>query len=129
MDRETVDGKIIETPVWENSPNSIIVQPQNGEGLKLEETEIWGWAWGSSSISLVEVSTDGGETWQEAKVEQRENFEWQRFSIKWNPKSVGEYCIMTRAIDSKGDRQPLSLRRNQISRRMIFVENSLEKLY
>lgn len=93
--------------------------------MKLEEFEIWGWAWGESSICSVEVSTDGGETWQEADVEPRKNIEWQRFSLKWSPKSVGEYCVMTRAIDVKGDRQPFTPRRNQVSRTMTFVENSL----
>ncbi|MED4228952.1 hypothetical protein [Neobacillus cucumis] len=73
MDREVVEGQIIETPVWSVSPNSLIVQPQNGQAIKPEETEIWGWAWAQDPIVTVEVSTDGGETWSEAKVESRRN--------------------------------------------------------
>lgn len=126
MDREVVDGQIKETPVWSVSPNSLIVHPQSGQSIKPEETEIFGWAWAQDPILTVEVSTDGGETWQEAIVEPRRNMEWQRFTFSWCPESVGEYCVMTRAIDAKGNSQPLSPRRNQVSRLMLFVEQRSE---
>ena len=126
MDREEVDGQIKETPVWSVSPNSLIVQPQNGQSIKPEETEIWGWAWAQDRILTVEVSTDGGETWQEASVEPRRKMEWQRFTFSWCPKTVGEYCIMTRSIDVKGNSQPLTQRRNQVFRVMLFVEQCSE---
>lgn len=122
MDRELVDGQIQESPVWEVSPNSLIVHPKNGQSIKPEEVEIWGWAWADSPISFVEVSTDGGETWKEASVEPRSNMEWQRFSYRWCPKSVGEYMILARAFDVKGNSQPLQQRRNQVSRVLIFVQ-------
>ncbi|ASJ57484.1 hypothetical protein BP422_09000 [Brevibacillus formosus] len=126
MDRERVDGQIKESPVWDVSPNSLIVHPQNGQSIKPEEIEIWGWAWAESPISLVEVSVDGGETWKEASVEARSNMEWQRFSFRWCPKSVGEYLVMVRAIDVKGNCQPLLQRRNQVSRVLIFVQQRTE---
>lgn len=124
MDRERVNGQNKETPVWAVSPNSLIIHPQNGQSLKPEEVEIWGWAWAEAPITSVEVSTDGGETWQEASVAPRNEMEWQRFSLSWYPKTVGEYCIMVRAADIRGNRQPLTPRRNQVSRVMIFVEQS-----
>ncbi|MGQ3480087.1 molybdopterin-dependent oxidoreductase [Paenibacillus sp. TY11] len=122
MDREMVDGELKESPVWGIHPNSIVVHPQNGQTIKSEECMIWGWAWAEAAVAEVEVSIDGGETWQKANVETRSNMEWQRFNFRWKPKSVGEYCIMTRATDTKGMNQPLTPRRNQVSRVMIFVE-------
>ncbi|MED2941064.1 hypothetical protein P4282_01010 [Bacillus swezeyi] len=95
--------------------------------VKHEELDIFGWAWAENPIVSVEVSTDGGENWKEAKVEGRKNVEWQKFSFRWLPKSVGEYLIIVRAIDSVGDCQPLTSRRNQVSRAMIFVQNSLNE--
>ncbi|MGO4731105.1 molybdopterin-dependent oxidoreductase [Paenibacillus sp. 2KB_22] len=122
MDREMVDGELKETPVWGIQPNSIIVHPQNGQTVKLEEITIWGWAWAESAIDVVEVSVDGGETWQQTNVEPRSNMEWQRFNYTWMPKSVGEYCIMSRAKNIEGFNQPITLKRNQVTRVMIFVE-------
>lgn len=48
-------------------------------------------------------------------------------SFRCHPKSVGEYLIVVRAIDSLGNSQPLTSRRNQVSRAMIFVQNSLNE--
>ncbi|MEQ6075621.1 hypothetical protein [Bacillus subtilis] len=99
--------------------------------VELEEIDIFGWTWAEHPIVTVEVSTDGGESWKEAQVEGRKSVEWQKFSFRWHPKSVGEYLIVVRATDSLGNSQPLTSRRNQVSRAMIFVQNSLneENLY
>ncbi|MEC1007735.1 hypothetical protein [Bacillus subtilis] len=48
-------------------------------------------------------------------------------SSRCHPKSVGEYLIVVRAIDSLGNSQPLTSRRNQVSRAMVFVQNSLNE--
>ncbi|WP_213420156.1 hypothetical protein [Bacillus subtilis] len=48
-------------------------------------------------------------------------------SFRCHPTSVGEYLIVVRAIDSLGNSQPLTSRRNQVSRAMIFVQNSLNE--
>ncbi|WP_318654268.1 hypothetical protein [Bacillus amyloliquefaciens] len=95
--------------------------------MQLEAIDIFGWTWAEHPIVSVEVSTDGGENWKEAKVEGRKSVEWQKFSFRWYPKSVGEYLIFVRAIDSLGNCQPLTSRRNQVSRAMIFVQNSLDE--
>lgn len=127
VDREVVDGQPKESPVWAVSPNSMIVHPQNGQLVKQEVLDIFGWTWAENPIVSVEVSTDGGENWQEAIVEARKNVEWQKFSFRWLPKSAGEYLIIARAFDSLGNCQPLTSRRNQVSRAMIFVQNSLDE--
>ncbi|CAI6291571.1 hypothetical protein RCH34_02370 [Bacillus subtilis] len=123
-------GQLKEPPVWAVSPNSIIVHPQNGQLVELEEIDIFGWTWAEHPIVTVEVSTDGGESWKEAQVEGRKSVEWQKFSFRCHPKSVGEYLLVVRAIDSIGNSQPLTSRRNQVSRAMTFVQNSLnEEIY
>nr|WP_267892357.1 molybdopterin-dependent oxidoreductase [Bacillus sp. SN32] len=127
VNREVVDGQLKESPVWAVSPNSIIVHPPNGQLVELEEIDIFGWTWAEHPIVTVEVSTDGGESWKEAQVEGRKSVEWQKFSFRWHPKSVGEYLIVVRATDSLGNSQPLTSRRNQVSRAMIFVQNSLNE--
>ncbi|MFW8642129.1 hypothetical protein ACOJBO_02010 [Rhizobium beringeri] len=58
-------------------------------------TKIWGWAWGDREISTVEVSVDGGGSWQRATVGPRENRSWQRFELPWSPGS-GQHVLLCR---------------------------------
>ena len=122
MDREVVGGEVHETPVWAVAPNSIIVEPANGQVVANREFEVWGWSWSAFPIVKVEVSTNGGESWETADVQPRSAYEWQRFRFNWRPKSVGEYILVARAADSNGGIQPLTLCRNQVFRAIVFVQ-------
>lgn len=116
------DGTGEATPVWDLAPNSCIVGPVDGDVHPGQGTEVWGWAWaGSEPVSTVEVSTDGGLSWDQAQVRGRQGNEWQHFSYLWDPPSVGEYILASRCSTPSGATQPLTPRRNQIHRRLIFV--------
>jgi len=86
---------------------SLITSP-SGE-MTLQGTglyKITGIAWsGSGSISLVEVSADGGRSWAEALIESEQ---WDksltRFSIPWEWNG-GEAILQSRATDSAGNVQ------------------------
>ena len=64
---------------------------------------------GEGSIDGVEVSTDGGQTWQPAHLH-GENIEmaWARWEVGWNPRP-GRHLLKARATDSKGNTQPDSM--------------------
>jgi hypothetical protein len=76
-----------------------------GPGL----VELEGRAWsGEGEIVAVEVSTDGGRTWQAAEVEAPTlgPWAWQRWRWGWEAEP-GEHVLCCRTADSAGSRQPL----------------------
>lgn len=120
-DVETVNNIETVTPVWALKPNSIIVSPDNASILSKTETIIWGWAWGFYPIERVEVSFNGGLTWEDASVEKRVEKSWQRFEIRWLPCTIGEYHIIVRATDVVGNVQPLLGKRNLSHSSIVLV--------
>lgn len=67
-----------------------------------------GRAWaGRLSVAGVEVSTDGGETWSEARLEEPvSRSAWRGWTYEWKARS-GRYTLCVRARDSEGNAQPL----------------------
>jgi hypothetical protein len=60
---------------------------------------------GKGKIARVEVSLDGGKTWQFARLrEPNFPFAWTRWDIEWNP-TPGEYFLQARATDNLGNTQ------------------------
>ncbi|MCA1614391.1 MAG: molybdopterin-dependent oxidoreductase, partial [Acidobacteria bacterium] len=58
---------------------------------------------GDRGVSRVEVSTDGGRTWREAKVDYaRSPSAWSLWSYDWRPREPGEYKLAVRATDGAG---------------------------
>lgn len=70
--------------------------------------ELRGRAWsGRSPIKRVEVSADGGWSWDEAVVEQQSSpHAWQSWRFDWDASEPGTYELCCRATDATGDRQP-----------------------
>ena len=101
-------------PVWAVMPESALVAPAPNTVLGTQKTVIWGWAWGALPIERVEVSSDGGASWREAKLEPRHQFSWQRFALIWRPQSRGPTTIMARAHDASGAMQPAAAARNAV---------------
>jgi hypothetical protein len=69
-----------------------------------------GRAWsGRAAIALVEVSTDGGETWDDAELEDDNGspWAWRPWRSRWSPPAPGEYTLCCRAGDEAGNVQPL----------------------
>jgi sulfane dehydrogenase subunit SoxC len=69
--------------------------------------EIQGFAWsGNGTIRAVDVTTDGGKTWQEARLEEPVlNKCLTRFRFPWDWKG-SPANIASRAVDSTGYVQP-----------------------
>ena len=88
---------------------SIVTEPSDDTPpLPLGQHLIRGLAWsGGGQITRVEVSVDGGETWQDAHREQpQERWLWVRWSHLWHAEKPGRYAIMARATDETGRVQP-----------------------
>lgn len=110
-------------PVWAIEPESIFVSPPPDAKMRPQASEVWGWAWSSSPIKLVEVSFDGGRTWRDAQIESRQGHSWQKFSTDWSPPEPGEYELRCRATDDGGRIQPVIGARNSIYTVNVVVEH------
>jgi DMSO/TMAO reductase YedYZ molybdopterin-dependent catalytic subunit len=78
--------------------------------VKLKEgtVRLTGAAWGDGTpIKTVEVKIDDGP-WQPAKIDRspRDKYTWRFFSLDWKKPVVGEYKVVSRAIDEEGRIQP-----------------------
>ncbi|AFZ01122.1 sulfite oxidase [Calothrix sp. PCC 6303] len=64
---------------------------------------------GLGNIRRVEVSLNGGNTWQLARMQEPNlPYAWVRWDIDWHP-IPGKYILQARATDSKGNTQPLTV--------------------
>jgi DMSO/TMAO reductase YedYZ molybdopterin-dependent catalytic subunit len=89
---------------------STITAPEDQSKLALgTPATARGFAWaGEQAIERVEVSTDGGSTWQSARLsEPKLRFAWRLWQLEWKPTEPGYYTILSRATDSAGRVQPV----------------------
>jgi DMSO/TMAO reductase YedYZ molybdopterin-dependent catalytic subunit len=73
--------------------------------------EVIGVAWaGDDEVQTVDVSTDGGETWNEAEFfgPVMGPTSWRQFRYVWDPEP-GDHTVMSRATDEQDRRQPATI--------------------
>jgi DMSO/TMAO reductase YedYZ molybdopterin-dependent catalytic subunit len=77
-----------------------------GDNLSPGKNPIGGIAWAPHrGIEKVEVSTDGGETWNKANLaKQLAEDTWRQYVYDWNA-TPGDYTIQVRATDGTGETQ------------------------
>jgi DMSO/TMAO reductase YedYZ molybdopterin-dependent catalytic subunit len=87
---------------------SLIAGPSDGAKLKPGAHVVRGVAWaGEAEIQGVDVSTDGGTSWNPAKLgKDQAKYAWRLWSYSWKPPHSGDYTILSRATDSQGRVQP-----------------------
>jgi DMSO/TMAO reductase YedYZ molybdopterin-dependent catalytic subunit len=80
--------------------------------LMEKPTKIVGVAFaGDRGISKVEVSTDGGASWQAASLQDPlSGYTWVFWNLDWNPPATGAYRLMVKATDNSGQTQTATLR-------------------
>jgi DMSO/TMAO reductase YedYZ molybdopterin-dependent catalytic subunit len=62
---------------------------------------------GAAPIERVEVSLDGGATWQRLQLSgPSRRHSWAHWKVRWVPPSVGTYELLARATDKDGRTQP-----------------------
>lgn len=86
---------------------SVITAPSGAMALRRGPAEIQGFAWsGNGKIRAVDVSTDGGRSWQQAQLEEPVLDRClTRFRMPWNWDGTPT-TIASRAVDSTGYVQP-----------------------
>jgi sulfite oxidase len=109
---ETEPGTVITSlPI-----KSIIAAPVDGSIIDpgTSPIRISGAAWaGTSTVARVEVSTDGGKSWQVAAFgSEHARYAWRSWKFDWKPRDAGAYIILSRATDNRGRSQPLEVQWN-----------------
>jgi len=102
-------------PVTRMLPRSLLIPPgipdfpQRQRFLEAEPCTLEGRAWsGWAPIARVEVSVDGGGSWEDAELgEAVGEFGWSRWSFDWEDVQPGEYVLCSRATDGAGNVQPV----------------------
>lgn len=105
--RDVTDG----VPLEEVLPNAMILVPPDGASLPAGRVEIKGWAIGphGTAPSRVELSPDGGTTWQEASMRPtEERWTWRLWSAQVHL-GPGDHELVVRAWDQEGRGQPASV--------------------
>lgn len=94
-------------PLTALSVKSVISGPLDGASLKSGRVAVHGAAWaGEADVVKVEVSTDGGKSWNPAALgHDQAHYAWRLWSYEWKARS-GDYNILSRATDSLGRTQP-----------------------
>jgi len=94
-------------PVTGLNVKSVIVSPGDGATARAA-VNIQGVAWaGEADVVKVEISTDGGASWQPAQLgTEKARYAWRLWSLRWKAPKPGEYTIASRATDSQGRTQP-----------------------
>jgi hypothetical protein len=109
--RFTTQDSAVNTPITEMVVNSLITSHADGAKVKAG-TSVGGIAWdGGYGIRTVEVSTDGGKTWLEAKLGEdlgRYAFRTWSFLLK----AKGKHTVMARASNAIGQTQTATLIHN-----------------
>lgn len=102
-------------PVTEQKVDSTITQPEDGARLLAGPVTIRGAAWGGAQpIGQVQVSLDGGGSWQEAElVGPEQPNSWRLWQLVTPPLRQGRYRLMARAVDAVGETQPLKAEWNE----------------
>jgi sulfite oxidase len=87
---------------------SIITQPLPGERIHRGRVVVLGAAYaGDARVRQVEVSVDGGATWQPAAfMGPDEPYAWRQWQFVWKDAAPGPATLMSRAVDDQDRRQP-----------------------
>jgi sulfane dehydrogenase subunit SoxC len=88
-------------------PKSVITRPSGGMQMPKGYVQITGLAWsGAGRVTKVDISTDGGKTWKEAKVQGPVHSKAHtRFTYDWAWDGQ-EAMLQSRCTDETGDVQP-----------------------
>ena len=119
-------------PVTRMMPRALMVPPGIPDFMSRERfveagpCTIEGRAWsGWGAIVRVEVSTDGGRTWEQARVgEPVSDTAWCSWSYEWDAIDPGVHELCCRATDSSGNEQPVETRWNTKG----YVNNEVQRV-
>ncbi|MFE6177222.1 sulfite oxidase [Streptomyces sp. NPDC056464] len=102
-------------PVTRIAPRALLVPPgfpdfmSRARVVRPGPVDLEGRAWsGRAPVTRVEVSVDGGRTWEDAEPtpDDGQRWAWRRWRHRWTA-TPGEHVLSARATDAGGHSQPL----------------------
>jgi len=95
-------------PMTQLNVKSLIGSLDDGQVLRPGAHEIVGVAFsGEAGIERVDVSVDGGKTWEAARLDGPSTpYGFRVFRHPWKPAAPGKYLVASRATDASGAEQP-----------------------
>jgi DMSO/TMAO reductase YedYZ molybdopterin-dependent catalytic subunit len=126
---------IMERPDKPNGPHdpvtiigvrSLFASVVDGATLARGEHRLRGLAWsGHAAVERVEVSVDGGATWQPAELTSApERYAWRRWEFLWQATSPGPVRLQSRAFDAAGNSQPAQADWNRLG----YANNAIQSV-
>ncbi len=105
---------------------SIITSPADGATVPRGVVSIRGFAWaGEADITRVEVSTDNGSIWTDARLgPDQARYAWRAFRLDWRPREPGSFVVHARAHDNHGRVQPITAHWNPSG----YLWNAVERV-
>ena len=102
-------------PLREIAARALIAWPRDGERLAKRPFVTRGYAWsGRGDLARVEVSADGGGSWQDATLsEGTGRYAWRQWHAAISATASGQLVLIARAVTSAGTTQPLDEVRNE----------------
>jgi DMSO/TMAO reductase YedYZ molybdopterin-dependent catalytic subunit len=96
------------TPVTRYPTRAVVISLDGSKKLRRDKTTIEGIVVGDGiGIRRVEVSTDGGQRWSDARLDPViDKYSWRRWRIDWQPLQAGTYKLQCRATNDAGQTQP-----------------------
>ncbi|MEO6000626.1 MAG: molybdopterin-dependent oxidoreductase [Chitinophagaceae bacterium] len=113
-------------PISRMNVRSIFVAPEPNEVIAAgRPTDIQGVAFdGGYGITKVELSADGGKTWQPAKLgDDLGKYSWRHWHYDFTPSQKGLHTLQVKATNANGEIQPM----HQWNRSG-YMRNEIEKL-
>jgi DMSO/TMAO reductase YedYZ molybdopterin-dependent catalytic subunit len=88
---------------------SEIIRPTENSVLGIGANRLFGMAWaGEHAVEAVEVSVDGGASWQRAELQgPRAPYSWTAWEYLWEAAAPGDYTLLARGISKDGQVQPM----------------------
>ncbi len=106
---------------------SIFTSVADGATLVTGQHHVQGLVWsGEAPIEGVEMSVDGGESWQPAWfTAAAQPYSWRPWETTWNAQRAGPYTLQCRATDVNGTMQPMEAQWNALG----YANNAIESLH
>jgi len=101
----------VTVPINVMAVHSIFVRPAPQQQLRTGQSyQLEGVATdGGSGIRRVELSQDGGKSWNDATLgNDLGKYSWRRWTAEWKPPAKGTYRLMVRATTNSGETQAVS---------------------
>ena len=113
-------------PLTTMAIRSLLVSLASGTILPCGEHRLQGLAWsGAAPVTRVEVSTNGGMSWEEAKlVSEPAPYAWRHWEYRWVASRPVLAHLCSRAFDAAGNSQPLEAPWNTLG----YANNAIQRV-